>query len=123
MTKTQPQTIIVAGDAANEPVVYIERDKVAAAFVNGGLFAEGSHYRVQAARRDGEPGNAELHSVEDDIFYVLEGTATFITGGMIVESRQTAVNEVRGKAIEGGTTHQLQKGDLIVIPSNTPHWF
>ena len=48
---------------------------------------------------------------------------TFITGGTLVDSKETAPNEIRAKSSQGGQTHHLTKGDVITIPANTPHWF
>jgi mannose-6-phosphate isomerase-like protein (cupin superfamily) len=79
-------------------------------------------YKVNASRRDG-PGEAEVHLGETDIFYVLDGSATFITGGTLVDGRSTGAGELRGSGIEGGTERTLRKGDVVVIPSGVPHWF
>jgi mannose-6-phosphate isomerase-like protein (cupin superfamily) len=53
----------------------------------------------------------------------MEGSATFVTGGTVVEPATTGPGEARGKAITGGTPRHLQKGDVIVIPKGVPHWF
>lgn len=79
-------------------------------------------YRVNASRRDG-PGEAEVHFGETDIFYVREGSATFVTGGRVVEPRHVSASEVRGRAIEGGEERRLEAGDVITIPNGVPHWF
>jgi mannose-6-phosphate isomerase-like protein (cupin superfamily) len=54
---------------------------------------------------------------------VMEGTATFVTGGTAVDAKETAPNEIRGSRIEGGVTRQLSKGEVIIVPNNTAHWF
>ena len=46
-----------------------------------------------------------------------------MTGGTAVDAKEIEPNEVRGSRIEGGVTRQLSKGDVIVVPNNTPHWF
>ena len=28
-----------------------------------------------------------------------------------------------GTAIEGGTSRAVAKGDIIIVPENTPHWY
>ena len=58
-----------------------------------------------------------------DVIYVLDGAATFVTGGTVVEPRASEPGQIRGHAIEGGTEHHLVKGDVIVVPNNEPHWF
>ncbi|MCK6459943.1 MAG: cupin domain-containing protein [Planctomycetes bacterium] len=57
------------------------------------------------------------------MIHVLEGTATFVTGGKVVDGKATDDLEIRGPSIEGGETHVLSKGDVIVVPKGTPHWF
>ena len=68
-------------------------------------------------------GEAELHSLDRDIFHVLEGSATFVTGGTLVGAHETAPGETRATSIEGGVTQTLQAGDVITIPKGVPHWF
>ena len=82
----------------------------------------GIAYRVAASRRDGA-GEAEVHVTDTDIFYVLDGSATVMTGGKVIGAHEIAPGEVRGSGIEGGTAHRLSKGDVFTIPSGVPHWF
>lgn len=93
-----------------------------AAFAEGASFIETPEYRVGVARREG-PGDVEIHDVDTDIFYVVEGAATLVTGGTILDSRSTGPNEIRGSRIEGGDTRTVGAGDIIVIPKTVPHWF
>jgi glc operon protein GlcG len=79
-------------------------------------------FRVNASRRDG-PGQAEIHVLETDIFYVLEGRATVVTGGEIVHGTHIDAQEIRGISIRGGVTHELAPGDVLTIPNGVPHWF
>jgi hypothetical protein len=46
-----------------------------------------------------------------------------VTGGTVVDAKATEPNEMRGSRIDGGITRQLSKGEVIIVPSNTPHWF
>jgi quercetin dioxygenase-like cupin family protein len=80
------------------------------------------NYMVHTSRRD-KAGQAEIHTLDTDIIYVMQGTATFVTGGTAAEAKESAVNEIRGSRIDGGDTRQLKKGDVIIVPNNTPHWF
>ena len=77
---------------------------------------------MHASRREA-PGQAELHDTDTDIIYVLDGTATIVTGGQAVEARVIAAGERRGTAIAGGTTRRLAKGDLVIVPNGVPHQF
>ncbi len=96
--------------------------EMAAAVAKGGSFIENSEYRVGLARRDGG-GEAEIHDVDTDIFYVLEGAATLVLGGEMVEPRSVGPNETRAASTRGGEAKSVAKGDVIVIPRGVPHWF
>ena len=64
---------------------------------------------------------AELHDASDDVYYVLEGTATLTLGGKLDAPREVDVGEWRSPRIIGGQTFEIRKGDLIVVPHGTPH--
>ena len=70
------------------------------------------------------PGGSNLHQVNTtEIYYMLSGYATLVTGGTVTEARQENENWVRGTAIENGVSRRVVPGDVIVIPGHTPHWF
>jgi len=106
------------------PVLFFDASQVSTSFSRGAVLVDGANrnYMVHTSRRD-KPGLAEVHTLDTDIIYVLEGTATFVTGGAAVEPKEIAANEIRGARIDGGETRLLSKGDVIIVPSNTPHWF
>ncbi len=110
------------GTAAMSAVTFFDSKSVAAAFIKGQPLLETGEYKIHASHRDG-PGKAEVHDHETDIIYVLEGTATFVTGGKVVDGQITAPGEIRGAGIEGGETRKLVKGDVVVVPQGVPHWF
>ena len=123
----QDNELAMAGAAAlNAPepgVTYFDAETVRSAFAKGSvLFNDGEPYMVHASRRE-SPGMAEIHTKDADIIYVLDGTATFVTGGVAIAPSTTAPDEIRGKAIDGGETRQLAKGDVIIVPAGIPHWF
>jgi quercetin dioxygenase-like cupin family protein len=111
--------LLAAGPA---PVTYVEHDKAAVALTKGGALAKGDDFTVSGARRAG-PGQVEVHDKETDIFYIVDGEATFVTGGKMIGGKQTKADQWLGTDIEGGETHHLAKGDVITIPAGTPHWF
>lgn len=126
-TAAQDEELAAIGAKAFETapamVSFFERSKVDEAFAKGAvLFDHSDKYMVHASRRN-KPGMAEIHTEDADIVYVLDGTATFVTGGKAVDTRMTAAGEIRGREIEGGETHQLKKGDVIIVPAGVPHWF
>jgi mannose-6-phosphate isomerase-like protein (cupin superfamily) len=68
--------------------------------------------------RDGE---AEIHENFADVFYVLEGRATLVTGGTVAGARLTKPGETRGTSIEGGARQELRAGDVAHVPAGLPH--
>src|SRR5712691_10092825 len=105
------------------PVLFFDKEQVSASFSKGAVLLDGTNrnYMVHTSRRD-KPGLAEIHTLDTDIIYVMEGTATFVTGGTAIEPKEIESNEIRGSRIDGGETRQLTKGDVIIVPNNTPHW-
>ena len=135
-TADQDEKLAIAGanafstgtPAANDPaapVSYFERSKVDEAFSKGAILLDGSagrNYMVHASRRE-KPGQAEIHTKDTDVIYVLDGTPTLITGGEATNAKTTAADELRGDSIRNGQTHQIAKGDVIVVPNGVPHQF
>ena len=103
-------------------VRYLPGAEVKAAFARGGPMIEVGDYKIHASRREG-PGLAEIHTRDTDIAYILQGSATLVTGGAAVGVKEAGPEELRGSAIEGGETRRLSPGDVVVIPNGTPHWF
>lgn len=82
-------------------------------------------YRINIVRR-GEPGTAMAHAdgpaKGTEVHYIIDGSATVVTGGVL--HRAPSVNGKRGvSSIEGGVTRHVSKGDVVVIPAGTPHWY
>lgn len=63
----------------------------------------------------------ELHDTSDDIYYVLDGTATLMLGGKLDAANEISPGEWRSKTATGGQKVTIKKGDLIVVPRGTPH--
>ena len=112
-----------AVSSASPQVTYFDSAQVSAGFSKGAvLFNQGESYMVHASRRE-KPGQVEIHTHDADIMYVLEGTATVITGGSAPDAKMIEPGELRGASIAGGETRQLKKGDVFIIPAGVPHWF
>jgi glc operon protein GlcG len=103
-------------------VTYLPSAEVTAAFEKGRPLVEADGYKVHAARRDA-PGIAEVHLRDTDIFYVVSGSATIMTGGEVVDGKTTAKDEIRGASLKGGRTQRLARGDIMIIPQGVPHQF
>ena len=71
----------------------------------------------------GAVGPAAVHETEAEMFYVIEGSATLVTGGTLVNEKRTNAANLTGTAIEGGSARPVAKGDFIIVPEKTPHWF
>jgi mannose-6-phosphate isomerase-like protein (cupin superfamily) len=113
-----------AESSGADAVKYFSAAEVRASFEKGSplVTKDNRGYWVITGRRE-KSGTSELHEKDTDVFYIVEGSATFITGGKMLEPKTTGPGEVRGSGIEGGQTHTLSKDDVIVIPAGVPHWF
>jgi mannose-6-phosphate isomerase-like protein (cupin superfamily) len=68
------------------------------------------------------PSRSELHANFTDVWYVIDGAGTLVTGGAIVGGVETAPGEIRGASISEGSARRIQKGEFAVIPAGIPHW-
>ena len=116
-------TLTVLLTAAGVPTVvtYVHHDKVSATMAKGGSIINDQGLIVLAQRRGA--GEVEVHEKTNHVFIIVEGEATFVTGGTLVGVRQTSPDQRRAPSVEGGQIHHLTKGDVITIPAKTPHWF
>lgn len=112
-------TGVTLAEGFPQRVHFISHEKVNAAFVKGERIIEDQGLIVIANR--GRQRGAELHKKTNHVFIIVDGEADFITGGKMIDPKETGPNQVRGPGIEGGTLHHLVKGDVITIPANTPH--
>jgi glc operon protein GlcG len=119
MSNENPESVIPATTAQ---ATFVEPSKVSAAFAKGMPLLETAGYKVHASRRV-EPGQAEIHTLDTDVIYVVDGSATLVTGGKAIDAKEIAPNEIRGAKIEGGQEHQITKGEVIIIPNGVPHQF
>lgn len=78
-------------------------------------------YRINIVRR-GQPAGAITHSLGTELHYIVEGGGTLVTGGTIVRPAPGAPAGTLAR-IEGGVTRKVSKGDVVLIPENTPHWY
>jgi mannose-6-phosphate isomerase-like protein (cupin superfamily) len=117
--------ILMTADAATggvpASVHFISHEKVAQTMAKGGAIIEDPGLRVLANRRG--PAGVELHEHTNHIFIIVEGDAVMVTGGKMVDPKRTEPDQMRATSIDGGQVHHLTKGDVITIPSNTPHWW
>ena len=117
---------VIAKDAKAE-IVFADHDKVAATMKKAAPLADGPNLRVSGGFRpfasaDKSPV-AEVHDNEADLFYVVDGRATQVLGGRVIDGKPTGPGQIRGPRTEGGRTYQLSKGDVMWVPAGTAHWF
>jgi len=82
-------------------------------------------YNVNVEHRLGSPAEAQAGSIHDkdaELFLMLDGTATLVTGGKLIDAVHMGDNW-RGKGIEGGKSQKMAKGDFMLVPAGIPHWF
>jgi mannose-6-phosphate isomerase-like protein (cupin superfamily) len=103
-------------------VVHLDHEKVSAVFATGGTLLATNNFKVLALHRD-KPGEVEVHDTDTDIFYVVDGSAIFVTGGQVLDPKRVAPGETRARSFTGGEERNLTKGDVLMIPKGVPHWF
>lgn len=84
-------------------------------------------------RPAGARGGSASHDHVSEVYHVLEGAGTLVTGGEHVDPRRrdsgasvvTGINGpgVSGSAISGGVSRRIEAGDVVIIPAGTPHWW
>jgi len=113
--------VVVRADGVPTVVTYVPHDKVTSTMAKGGQIIN-DHGLIVIAQRRGA-GEVEVHEKTNHVFIIVEGEATFVTGGTLVGAKDTAPGQKRAPNVEGGEVHHLTKGDVITIPAKTPHWF
>lgn len=68
-------------------------------------------------------GPAAVHEKEAELFYVIDGTGTLVTGGRLRDEKRTNPTNLSGSGIDGGESRVVAKGDVIIVPENTPHQY
>jgi mannose-6-phosphate isomerase-like protein (cupin superfamily) len=111
----------VSADGVPTVVTYVPNSKVTEVMTKGGEIVNDKGLIILANRRGA--GEVEVHDKTNHIFIIVEGEATFVTGGTLVGAKNTAPGQIRAASLNGGETHQLRKGDVITVPAKTPHWW
>jgi glc operon protein GlcG len=78
-------------------------------------------WQVMEVRRSGTQ-SAEVHAAMADIWYVLRGEATLVTGGSLTGAGEVGPGEMRGSGVAGGEERPLHGGDVVIIQPGIPHW-
>lgn len=132
--KECPGTLVDADEISaylefmSKPGVFIDQRvrtlDVGKANVSVGLVSRGSISR---------PGSVAEHSLVTEVYYVLSGSGTTVTGTDFIEILPRASDEQavlflngpghRASGLRDGIAHELEAGDVLVIPAGTGHQF
>lgn len=88
-------------------------------FAGETLTRYGNHLTMLAHRE--RTGSSEVHEKVNDVFVIVDGDCSLLTGGKMVNPKTTATNEIRGSGIQGGTSRKLGVGDIVHISAGVPH--
>ena len=109
------------GEGVPTSVHFIPHDRAAVVMAKGGPIVSDPGLVVLAQRRTSGP--VEFHDHTNHVFIMVEGEATIVVGGKMIDAKRTDPDQMRTPSLEGGVTYHLSKGDVITIPAKTPHWF
>lgn len=79
-------------------------------------------YPVQLEYRTGATAPS-VHKGRAELIYVVDGGCTLVTGGKLVDPKEGAGGNMSGTSIKGGSSRKVSKGDYILVPPDTPHWY
>jgi mannose-6-phosphate isomerase-like protein (cupin superfamily) len=114
--------VLAGAQPDSSGAVHVDPGKVAAALAKGGTLVTRPDLLVSGSHREAA-GQVEVHDKETDVLYIVEGEATLVIGGKMVDGKVTRPGQWLGKDITGGQTSRIAKGDVFVIPAGIPHWF
>jgi len=100
----------------------VRQGKAPAAPLASGRMVEAGSYRANLEYRT-SVGNAAIHETEAELFVVLEGKASVVTGGTLLNGRRTNPENLSGEGILNGETRPIAKGDTFIVPKGVAHWF
>jgi mannose-6-phosphate isomerase-like protein (cupin superfamily) len=114
-----------SADQAADPAIYKTdaelmkalKDKIKATpeeMVTSGIVTD-TRYQANIVHRS-KPAGAISHPEGTEIHYIIEGSGTMVTGGTLNRTGKTVT-------IDGGVSRHVAKGDSVVIPAGTPHWY
>ncbi len=115
---------VAAADENGRPngAAFFSSSDLQAKFAEGGILLDAGAFKLDAGRRV-RPGEVEYHEHAVDVMHVVQGRATVVTGGELIEPREVSPGELRAERSEGGTQHELAEGDVLAIPNGVPHQF
>jgi mannose-6-phosphate isomerase-like protein (cupin superfamily) len=74
-----------------------------------------------------------MHDELTEIYHVLSGSGTLVTGGSLVKAERFPADSAtvkdlagpswRGTVLENGVSRKVKAGDVVIIPAGSGHWF
>ena len=110
--------VVLTGQAIGDIIKELQSDNKTRNVISGSNL--GCRIFIQH-EKDVSKNPAEIHENADDIFIIMEGTATIILGGKLDTPNQTQPGEWRAPGITGGNEVKVSKGDMVIVPRGTPH--
>lgn len=109
-------TLIRSEDIERESAILKSQSAIKAVLGNNG-----EKYRFLLLTYKDVKNKAEWHDYTDDIYIVVAGNASFCTGGKMINPQRLNENDVVGDSIQDGVEQQIKQGDIILVPTKTPH--
>jgi mannose-6-phosphate isomerase-like protein (cupin superfamily) len=103
--------------SAKELADALNAAKAGASGMNSSAVANTDQYRINVVHRV-KPAGALAHAGNTELHYIIDGAATVVTGGSIVRGATPGL-----ATIENGVTQKVAKGDVVIVPANSPHWY
>lgn len=116
----EPRDYISAAEIA-ERMAKAEAAAKAGTQYNGGPLLFTAPYRANMEYRTAV-GAAAVHESDAEMFVVIDGSGTLMLGGTMVNPTRNGAN-LSAATTQGGVAHKLVKGDMVMVPANTAHWF
>ena len=116
-TPAQPY-LVMTGKSVEETVRDLQSENKVRNLIEGA--GVGCRVFIQHDK-DVSSSQAEVHDGADDVFIILEGTASLTLGGKLDAPKQAQPGEWRSGVITGGKDFKVSKGDVIVVPRGTAH--
>ena len=86
-------------------------------FPEGQKLSASSPNQLIRTRQASEPNNASVHPDITEVYYIVAGSGVFMTGGSFLDPND------RSKGSTGGVPNNVARGDFVILPPGTVHWF
>jgi mannose-6-phosphate isomerase-like protein (cupin superfamily) len=101
-----------------------ELERLGAVSKTGAAVTVSPGISVRRRSDSNEPQFAIIHPLSIEIYQIVKGAATLVTGGTLaLPLTDSAPDLVRSNSITNGQVRKVAEGDVVVMPPGTPHWF